>query len=286
MTAFGRGSVDTLEGRYVVELHSVNRKGLEIQVYLPKDYLSFDVHLRKWLAPFAQRGQVTIRVNLQREEASLLRNLAPKLKSLQSVWSQLAFELGYKPQEVIDLRFLLERMTDEPEKLDEDQYKKGLKEAFEKAIHEWQGMREIEGKALAHDIKQRIEKLENYLAEIKDHAPKVAEEYRVRVTARLKEISQDLLANEERVMREAALLAEKIDIEEEITRLYSHFAQMATALKGNEKGVGRSMEFLVQEMLREMNTIGSKSTNLEVSQLIILMKSELEKIREQVQNIE
>jgi len=100
------------------------------------------------------------------------------------------------------------------------------------------------------------------------------------------EISKDIEANEERVIREAALMAEKIDVAEEITRLHSHFAQMENLLKGTEKGVGRTMEFLVQEMHREMNTLGSKSADIEISKLVIAMKAELEKIREQVQNIE
>ncbi len=286
MTAFGRGSTDADEGRYVVEIHSVNRKGLEIQVYLPRDCLAYDVVLRKWLAPFAQRGQVTIRVTLQREEAALVESIAPKLRKLQKAWSQVAAELGYGPKEAIDLRFLLERAAGEQEKPDEAKLEIGLKASFEKAAQEWQKMREVEGQTLAKDIEARIKKLENHLVEVKKLAPKAVEEYRQRLSMRLKEISQDLEANEERVMREAALMAEKLDIAEEITRLYSHFSQMDSALKGSEKGVGRTMEFLVQEMHREMNTLGSKSTDLAISQLVIAMKAELEKIREQVQNIE
>jgi uncharacterized protein (TIGR00255 family) len=286
MTAFGRGSTDSSEGRFVVELHSVNRKGLEIQVHLPRDCLSFDIMLRKWLAPFVQRGQVALRITLQREENALLTHVVPKLKKLQSAWSQVATDLGYDPGQVIDLRFLLERVVIEHEKPEETAVEQGLKAAFETAVQVWQEMREVEGRALAHDIRTRIAKIETYLTDVKKNAPKAVEEYRERLTSRLKEISQDIAANEERVVREAALMAEKLDIAEEITRLHSHFDQMLKALEGAEKGVGRAMEFLVQEMHREMNTLGSKSTNLEISQLIIAMKAELEKIREQVQNIE
>lgn len=287
MTAYGRGSTDSSEGRWVVEVHSVNRKALEVQVYLPRDCMVFDMALRKWLAPFAQRGQVTIRATLQRDEAAaLMAGLAPKLKNLQATWSQVAAELGYDPNKAIDLPFLLERISTAPEQQDEAGLEKGLKKGFEEAVQEWQAMREKEGKALASDIEFRVKQLENFLAEVEKFAPNAVEEYRKKLTARMAELCHDLPGNEDRVMREVALMAEKVDIAEEITRLHSHFSQMKNLLKGSDKSIGRTMEFLVQEMHREMNTLGSKSVELEISRLIVAMKAELEKIREQVQNIE
>ncbi len=289
MTAFGRGSKDSSVGRIVVELHSVNRKALEMQVHLPRDCLQFDTQLRKWLAPYVQRGQLTLRITLQRDEsATAMREASQKLKKLQEFWRPIAAELGLDPAREVNLRFLLERMGTYAgsEIQDEPQLVECLKAAFEIALRDWQSMREIEGKALAEDIKKRLKQLSSFLKEVENLEPRALEEYRKKLTARLEEICQDLALNEERVLREVVLLAEKVDITEEIVRLRSHFDQLETLLKSQEKGIGRNMEFLLQEMLREMNTLGTKSADLAISQLAVSMKAELEKIREQVQNIE
>lgn len=288
MTAYGRGSIDSSDGRWVVEINSVNRKALELQVFLPRDCLHFDMSLRKWIAPFVQRGQVTIRATLQRDEtAILMTTMASRLKSLKAAWLQIATDLGYDPN-VVTLEFLLERMTGQgvQEKQDETKFEEGLKSAFEQAAVEWQSMREREGISLAQDILTRVAHLENALGEIENQAPKVVEDYRQKLTTRLNELFQDMEGNEERVMREAVVVAERADITEEIIRLRSHFSQMKLILASHEKGIGRTMEFLVQEMHREVNTLSAKSADLAISKLTVSMKAELEKIREQVQNIE
>jgi uncharacterized protein (TIGR00255 family) len=289
MTAYGRGRKDSIAGRWVVELHSVNRKALEIQVYLPRDCLQFDMQLRKWLVPSVQRGQVTIRATQQCDEAAAaMMGVSQKLKNLQEMWTPVAADLGYDPAQAIDLRFLLERMAAQggQERQDESQLEGDLRAAFDAALQEWQAMRELEGEVLAGDIKKRVKQLSSFLEEVERQGPQAIEEYRLKLTARLKEISQDLAIDEERVMREVVILAEKVDITEEMVRLRSHFAQMENLLSSNEKGIGRTMEFLVQEMHREMNTLGAKSADLVISRLVVSMKAELDKIREQVQNIE
>ncbi len=285
MTAYGRGSF----GRFSLELHSVNRKGLDVQIFLPKNLLRFDIWLRKCLAAHAQRGQITVRVAIQDQLDGLASSsYITKLGSLKSFWEGIAKDLGYSPEKNIDLPFLLERVASMPSDAQEEDHaiEEALEKAFLVAVEAWKGMKESEGDALARDCRQRLYTLQKLLQEVEKLAPNAALYFRERLKARLDDICKEIEINDERVMREVLILSEKLDVTEEITRIKSHIGQFEELFSSSSNSVGRTMEFLVQEIHREINTLGSKVSDLDIVRLVVEMKSELEKIREQVQNIE
>ena len=291
MTAYSRASVSTPHGRFVVEIHSVNRKMLDMSLYLPKDFLRFDIDVRKWLSHSLERGQVTLRLNVQSEgpAGKLSSSYSKQLQMLKEGWEKLARELGYDPSKMIDLPFLVAQMQTAPlseTKEEEEGIRSALKEAVDSALKDFMHMKETEGKTLSLDIQKRLKIIEENITaiELKKETPLV--HYRTKLLERLKEIGHLHGEAEERVAREVALLAEKLDVTEELVRLRAHIEQFRKHLFSQEKAVGRTLDFLTQEIQREINTLGSKSSDSEISLYVVKIKGELDKIREQVQNIE
>ncbi len=291
MTAYSRASVTSPLGRFVIEIHSVNRKMLDMSLYLPKDLLRFDIEIRRWLSQLLERGQITLRLTLQSEGVSqkLFFNYSLQLKALKEGWEKLALELGYEPQKTVDLHFLVSQLQMIPPseaKEDEETLRVSLKDGVNLALQELMQMKEAEGKTLALDIQKRLKIIEESIAavELKKGLPLV--HYRKKLIDRMKEIGHLHAEAEERVVREVAILAEKMDVTEELVRLHTHIEQFRQYLFSHEKAVGRTLDFLTQEMHREINTLGSKSVDSEISLYVVKIKSELDKIREQVQNIE
>lgn len=264
MTAYGRASCTTSHGKWVVELHSVNRKQLDISIQLPRDWLSFDRDIRSWIAGKIERGQLTVRVYVPQEE--LIAESFERLQKLKKDWEKLAKKLGFDPKEAITLRFLTDRLEKAaaPGVLPHsDQLRKIIKKLVEEALDEFIKMKQKEGKALASDIKKRLAEIEEDVKKIEKRALETLARY-----------------------RGAEGSAEALDIAEECVRLFSHLNQFNERLKLKEKSVGRSLDFLTQEMHREINTISAKSADSEIAHLTIQVKTAVEKIREQVQNIE
>lgn len=290
MTAYSRVSVSSEWGRLVAEIHSVNRKMLDMSLYLPKDLLRFDIEIRKWINQSLERGQITLRLALQNEDVSdKIFSYSIQLKALKEGWDKLARELGYDPVKVVDLPFLVSQLQAMPSfvsKEDDVTLKALLKETIESALRELLQMKEVEGKTLAHDIQERLKLIEESIVviELKKELPLTY--YRTKLIDRLKEVGQLHAEAEERIVREVVLLAEKMDVTEELVRLRAHIEQFQRHLLSSEKAVGRTLDFLTQEMHREINTLGAKSADSEISLHVVKIKSELDKIREQVQNIE
>jgi uncharacterized protein (TIGR00255 family) len=291
MTAYSRASVNSPLGRLVIEIHSVNRKLLDMSLYLPKDLLRFDIEIRKWLNYFLERGQVTLRLSLQSEGIGqkLFSNYSLQLKALKEGWEKLARELGYDPQKTVDLPFLVSQLQIAPpteSQEDEEAVKTSLKAGVDIALQELMQMKEAEGKTLALDIQKRLTIIQESIAavELKKEFPLV--HYRKKLMERLQEIGHLHGEAEERIIREVALLAEKMDVTEELVRLHTHIEQFHHHLFSHERAIGRTLDFLTQEMHREINTLGAKSADSETSLYVVKIKSELDKIREQVQNIE
>jgi len=291
MTAYGRFSKETPFGRLVVEIHSVNRKMLDLSIYLPKDFLRFEIEVRKWVMAQLERGQVTVRISLQHDGAGerVYENTLRQLQIIKAAWDQIAIKLGRDPQKEVDLQFLVEQMQSfspiEKEK-DDDAIREALKDAVAGALQELMRMKELEGKVLAADMEARLNVVRSTLnsVEAKKEAPLAR--YQQKIRERLQEIGPMTSEVEDRVHREIALMAEKADVTEEIVRANSHIQQFQMHLKTAEKAIGRTLDFLVQEMNREANTLAAKSMETEISLAVVNIKSELEKIREQVQNIE
>jgi len=280
MTAYGRAQHHSKLGRWTVDIHSVNRKGLDLNIALPSMLMFLDGDLRKWVSESAERGQVSIRISfefLEQQESIRL------LKEHKQKWEKVAKALGF-PASSIDLRFLIDRLDPQQIPLEEKTIKADLQKAWDIASKNWIVMKEKEGKALVQDIEKRMQRIEKELEKILKWQPMLLDRYRRKLQERMKEVKVEI--EEERLLREAALLADKADISEEITRLHSHLEQMDEYLGSKEKSVGRTLDFLAQEMGREIGTLMAKAGDNDISKVAIVIKSEVEKIREQVQNIE
>ena len=290
MTGFGRGcaQADKAGVNIQVEVNSVNRKTLDTQISAPREWSGFEATCNEWLKGAFQRGRVNIQVIVESVDGSKnslkFNNQAMQegLEGLRSFASNQGLEFNPDASFLIDLA---RSVKDSSELPDWKELRKPLKEAFVSALNENEVMRSKEGTALAADLKKRINELNGYREEISKNASGSSEKYRDSLLERLKQLNLDLDPSDERVLKEIALFADRSDISEEITRLSSHFEQFLTFIKAKE-ATGRKMDFLCQEIHRELNTTGSKSNDIEITRIVIEAKNALERIREQVQNIE
>lgn len=290
MTAYGRGIFNAPIGQFVIEIQSVNRKHLEIQVMLPRELSQFDVELKKWLASYVARGQVSVKVNaaFHGPVPFVVRPNLPLARQIRDAWDEIAKDLNVEMPN-FDLALLkgTEGLLSFEENRDEEEnYRQVLKQAFEKALKGFIQMKEQEGSVLQNDMIGRLKKMGQEMKLIEGKTPFATSRYREKLIARLEEILPGRIENEERILREVALFADKIDITEEITRFNCHLTHFEELIHSKELSVGKTLEFLVQELNREVNTIGSKSSELEIARAVIDIKTELERIREQIQNIE
>lgn len=289
MTAFGRANIATPNGSFIIEIHSVNRKTLDVAINVPREILFADIEIRKWLTETVKRGRVLVRVTRD-AKAQNLESALPDLnmlKKLKQKWEEYAKELGL--DQPISLQFLTEqmqRLSLDEGVLEEASFLAEFKKGFDQALSELGKMKDTEGKALGEDIKLRLKLIAKALIEIEKLAPDASKKYREKILVKIKELSALTQDDEDKVARETMIYAEKVDITEEVTRLKSHISQFEEYCSSTEKRIGRTLDFLIQEMNREVNTIGSKSQEIEISKNVLNIKSELEKIREQVQNIE
>lgn len=290
MTGFGRGCADATDAgvRIQVEINSVNRKTLDVQISAPREWSGYEAACNEWVGGAFQRGRVNIQIKVESTKGgsdSLSLNTEAMARSLKELGA-FADEQGlhFEP----DSGFLLElaRSVKESGSLpDWKSLKASTQEAFQKALADIDSMRQQEGRALAADLKERITKLESFRQKIEENAQGGTRRYRDALLERLKQLELELDASDERVLKEVAIFADRSDISEETTRLASHFEQFLSFLEGDEAS-GRKMDFLCQEIHREFNTTGSKSNDIEVTRLVIEGKNALERIREQVQNVE
>ncbi len=288
MTGFGRREYDAPFGKLIAEIQSVNRKYLEIYVTLPKEFSRFENDIRKLVGEKVQRGLVSVRIYLV-PNAVAMQDLLPDLALLESLklgWTALAAKLGF-PKESVDLPFLVQHAPEMPHgKLAKDEDFKPIRLCLDDALKALGEMKEKEGAALAKDIAERLKTMSAAVGLIEKKSPDVVAKTRQKLKERMEEIFQPGVELDERLLREVALFAERVDITEEVTRFRSHIAQYEELFKANISASGRKMDFLVQEMGREINTMGSKSMDADIAHRIVDVKAELEKIREQVQNIE
>jgi uncharacterized protein (TIGR00255 family) len=290
MTGFGRGSVDAPFGRLIVEIQSVNRKYLEIFVSMPKEFSRYENEVRKWIGEAISRGQITVRIHLM-PGAAAIEGLLPDvemLRSLKQGWEKISSSLGYDPKK-IDLNFIVQHLPS-VQKIEfaKDNDLPLLQRCLDEALSALVQMKKKEGKALAEDIEKRLKMMEKIVPKIEELSPDASARMRQKLAEKIAEVSKAEVSkdDDDRIFREVAIFAERVDITEEITRLKSHFAQFKEMMGPKGGAIGRKMDFLVQEMAREINTVGSKSLDAKVSHLVVGLKSELEKIREQIQNIE
>ena len=288
MTGYGRGEAARGGAKFTVEISTVNRKQAELSLYLPRELDALESRARDEINAKVSRGRIAARVQWtaksgDRAQVEINRNLA---KEYAKEYRKLATDLKLGGEVSLDtiLRAPGVLQTSE-EELDVESLWTPLRTAVRAALKELLAMRAREGANLKKDLQKRIDALQKSVKAVKRQAPKTVRRHREALLDRLNQSGLDLKLDDERVLKEVALFADRIDITEELTRLESHFGQFADYAKS--KGpVGRTLDFLSQEMNREVNTIGSKANDPLISRLVVAMKSELEKFREQVQNVE
>jgi len=289
MTGFGRGEYRDENYHFTVECKSINHRYLDINIRVPRKIAFFEERIRSQAKQYLKRGRVDIFVGMELtgESESELKLDLKLAKGYHEVLKKIAGEIDVKNDITISsiARFpevvkLLEKEEDE------ELIWKSLAPALEEAFRTVRDMRKVEGDKISADIIMRCALMEEYLNEVEKLSDTVVVEYKDKLTGRIKDLlGAGAAIDEARIAQEAAMFADRCSITEEIVRFRSHIIQLGATLKEDDS-VGRKIDFLIQEMNREANTIGSKSSNLRITQLIVDIKSELEKIREQVQNIE
>lgn len=289
MTGYGRGESVSAGIRVETELSSVNRKQLETRLNLPRSLAAFESRLVELVQETLSRGQisgsVTLHVSSQarRRGVRLDRALASAyVRDLRSTASALKLRDDLAASILLQLPDVV-RHHDAEE--DTEAIWTVVRRAFRAALVQLVAMREREGVSLSADIAERLTRLDDVLDPIRRAAPSVTARYREALTGRLKRAGVPFAPNDAQLLKEVTLFAERSDIAEEVTRLGSHLRQARGLLKSREPA-GRTLDFLAQEMFREINTIGSKANDVRITRQVIRFKTELERIREQVQNIE
>lgn len=288
MTGFGRGESNGQGYHFSVEIKSVNHRFLEIVVKMPRNLQIFEDSLRKAVQQRIQRGRVEVYVNLKEteERTRLVKVDKDLVVSYDNSLKELAQKLNTAYlTDIHRLAVLPDVFIIEEKEINFDDLRIIINKALSEALDSLTEMRSKEGGRLAEDLLGRLDKLQSIITEIADRSPVVVDDYRARLKERLAFILTDSTVDEVRLAMEVALFADRASIAEEIVRLKSHLEQFNKILLSGES-VGRKLDFLVQELNREINTIGSKANDLIISQAVVEGKSELEKIREQVQNIE
>ncbi|MGN0631709.1 MAG: YicC/YloC family endoribonuclease [Ruminococcus sp.] len=288
MTGFGRASLTLENMDILVEIRSVNHRFLEMSVRVPHIYSYLEDKLKKQVQQRASRGKVDVNVTLQHHgadgvEVEVNGELAAAyINAMRSANEQLALEDDLKLSSIMRFSdiFSIRKVQ-----LDEEAVWAAVLPAVTDAADKFLEMRVTEGEKLCADLTGRLDSLENMLRQVEKFAPETAKRYYDRLYAKLSELLADKEIEESRITTEAAVFADRIAIDEETVRLASHIEQFRSLLNADEP-VGRKLDFLVQEMNREVNTMGSKAQDLAVTRLVVDMKSEIEKMREQIQNIE
>lgn len=287
MTGFGRATLsnDLLDAS--IDVSSVNRKGLEISCALPRDWLAAERNVAKRVKEFYTRGKVSvaIRVNFKSIKGGVFSNseqMRAALESLKDRCEEMSVDFKPSISDLISIAKAIEGAEVLPdfEELWED-FDKNL----QKALLDADKMRQSEGANLKRDFEKRLQTLANFVACIEQESKGTVAEYKEQLLNRLKALNLELNLDDERVLKEVSIFADKADICEEITRLKSHIDQFKNCINSAEN-CGRKLDFICQEMGREINTIGSKANKLAISKLVIDFKNELERVREQVQNVE
>lgn len=287
MTGFGRGKYE-IDGRtYTVEIKSVNHKYTDISVKLPKFFNFVEDQVRKRIRDSISRGKVDVFISFENysnkgTSIKINKELAKEyLTQLKELADEANIDFSVNVTDVSKLPEILKIENDSDEELISNE----LMVAVDYAIDAFINMREIEGKKLIEDVEKRIYTIQDKVNEITEFSSTLIEEYIEKLRLRVNELLEPGVVDENRLMQEIVIFSDKSSIEEELTRLKSHISQFLNLIKQSSP-IGKKMDFLIQEMNRETNTIGSKANCLEITNRVIEIKTEIENIREQIQNIE
>ena len=288
MTGYGRG-VETVNGReFTVELRSVNNRYLDCSVRLPRILSFAEDAVKQAVKASVSRGKVDVYISLRTEaEEDVVVNLnRGVLEGYLAAMHRMVEEFGVQDDvSVSAVSRLPDVFTVEKKEVDEDQLLSDLLQVVAKALEGYDAMRTREGAALDADLRSRGETILSLVSQVEQGNGQTVADYRTRLENKLREVLENTAIDESRILTEAAIFADKVAVDEETVRLRSHLQQMNSMLDGGG-AIGRKLDFLLQEMNREANTIGSKCTDVKLARIVVDIKAELEKIREQTQNIE
>ena len=289
MTGFGRCEVSAGERKFTVEMKSVNHRYLDVNIRMPKKLNFFETSIRNFLKKRIQRGKVDLFISyedLSESQVSLKYNGALAAEYL-SYFKKMAEEFSLENDiRVSALSRYPEVLTMEDQAPDEDELWAGLEKALEGAVNQFVETRIVEGANLQKDIVEKLDGMLELVGQIEERAPQILSEYREKLENKVHELLGDTKIEEGRLAAEVVIFADKMCTDEEVVRLRSHVVHMKETLLSGENGIGRKLDFIAQEMNREANTILSKANDLETSNIGINLKTEIEKVREQIQNIE
>ena len=289
MTGFGRCEVQEESRKFTVEMKSVNHRYLDANIRMPKKLNFFETAIRSLLKQSVQRGKVDIFItyeDLSEQQVSLKYNevlAAEYLSYFEKMQEKFSLENDIR---VSTLSRYPEVLTMEEQAVDEEELWKGLKKALDGAIRQFVETRTSEGEHLREDLIEELDNMLKLVGCIEERSPQIIAEYRDKLETKVKELLADTQMEDSRIAAEVVIFADKICTDEEVVRLRSHIVHMKDTLVSDDSGIGRKLDFIAQEMNREANTILSKANDLEISNIGIELKTEIEKVREQIQNIE
>lgn len=288
MTGYGRCN-QLVDGMNItVEIKSVNHRYFEFASRTPRSYGFLDEKLKSFFMGRLTRGKLECYVSLEtvEEPDTLVSVNHPLVKGYLAAYKEIAETYGLDNNiKVSDISRVPDAFTLRKEAADEDRIWAAVQQVAEGALADFVSMREKEGERLRADVLSRLDIILENVAFIEERSPETVKEYNEKLVARLRELLEDAHVDEQRLLTEAAIFADKIAVAEETVRLRSHISQMRTFLDADE-AIGKKMDFLIQEFNREANTIGSKAQDVEIARKVVAVKAEIEKIREQIQNIE
>ncbi len=288
MTGYG-GAKGSAEGLSVsIELKSVNNRYLDVSVKLPRTMLFAEEPIKAAVGRHISRGKVDVFVTVDQSASDDMevRVNEPLLKGYIEALSAAAEKFGLQnDMTVMSLCRLPDVLSTDRREIDSSALMTDITEILERALTEYDAMRLREGEKLRDDVLARLETISRLTGVVEENAPKTVAEYRARLEQKLQEVLATANIDESRVLTEAAIFADKIAVDEETVRLRSHISQLR-GLTNGESPAGRKMDFLIQELNREANTIGSKCQNADIAHVVVELKAEIEKIREQIQNVE
>jgi uncharacterized protein (TIGR00255 family) len=288
MTGYGRAREMLNKRDITVEVRSVNNRYLDCTVKMPRMYTFAEDAIKQHVQQAVSRGKVDVFITVDASAADVA-----KVTVNQELAAQYAAALGVLAGVCgVESRVTPEQLARFPDvltvtKADEDleSVSADICAVLDQALEAYNSMRAVEGKKLAEDIGSRLTNIENYTSQVEARSPQTVAEYRAKLTARMEEVLQSTTIDPQRILTEAAIYADKVAVDEETVRLRSHVAQLRGMLESDEP-MGRKMDFLIQEVNRESNTIGSKCSDVSIAQVVVGLKAEVEKMREQVQNVE
>ncbi len=288
MTGYGsaKGISDKLG--ITVEVRSVNNRFLDCSVRIPRVYTCLEDAVKARVQKSISRGKVdvTVTVDASAADDTVIAVNAPVADAYMAALRELAERYGIEPDvTAVNLSRMQDVLTVTRRETDMERLGADLQEILGRALEDFNAMRAREGRRLHDDIAARADETERLVGLAEERSPQTVREYRERLEARLREILEDRSVDETRLVTEAAIFADKTAVAEETVRLHSHIAQLRELIESDEP-VGRKLDFLVQEFNREANTIGSKGNDLQMARIVVDLKSEIEKIREQIQNVE